>query len=157
MGINCIPGIEEATGVSPLKGYALTFAPEPLGMDRPGYVEPVGKNQLRVWLEDDGYFSGLAGKMMLQSLGRQRPFDVGETFSTDDFNVRVVRSSQAGVRELLFTFDAPLDDPTYHFFFGSRLFHAYPILFGRHMKAAATQQTPAPSPSPPQPHSARHR
>ena len=131
LGFNCIPAIEEATGVSPLKGYVLTFAPNLLGMTRRGYVERVGRNQLRVWLDDDGYFSELSGEKIMEAAGRDRPFTVGETFSTDDFKVRVTRGSPSGIAELVFTFQRPLDDPSYHFFFGSRVWYAYPLRFER--------------------------
>jgi hypothetical protein len=99
-------------------------------MDRVGYVEQVGERQLRVWLEDEGYFSGLIGASMLEAVNRDRPFAVGERFSTDDFEVEVVRGSEAGIQEFLFTFERPLDDPTYHFFFGSQQGAAYPLRFG---------------------------
>ena len=45
--------------------------------------------------------------------------------------IEIVRSSDSGVGELLFTFQRPLDDPTYHFFFGSRAHFAYPLRFRR--------------------------
>ena len=47
-----------------------------------------------------------------------------------DFAVRITRGSASGIVELSITFMRPLDDPTYHFFFGSRLFDAYPLRFG---------------------------
>ncbi|MBN1342845.1 MAG: hypothetical protein JXQ73_09215 [Phycisphaerae bacterium] len=140
LGFNCVPGIEEAAGTSPLKGYVLTFSPDFLRMDRPGYVERVGQSQLRVWLDKDGYFSGTPGERLLTAAGREAPFGVGESFSTDDFTVEVVRSSNSGVGELLFTFQRPLDDPTYHFFFGSRAHFAYPLRFpvSREARGSAT-------------------
>jgi len=129
LGFNCIPGIEEAVGVSSLRGYVLTFSPAFLRMDRQGYVERVGPNQLRVWLDTFGYFSGKLGRTVLQAVYRDAPFEVGETFQTPDFQVEVIRASKEGIGELLFTFARPLDDPTYHFFFGSPGFSAYPLRF----------------------------
>lgn len=129
LGFNCIPGIEEASGISPLEGHLLTFAPGLTVMDDESYVERVGTNQLRVRLEGDGYFSGITGQSILKAIGRDRPFEVGEQFSADGFDVQIVRSDKKGVRELLFTFDRPLSDPAYHFFFGSPRFSAYPLEF----------------------------
>jgi hypothetical protein len=131
LSFNCMAGIEEAASVSPLKGYVLTFSPDFFQMGRPGYAERAGQNQLRVWLDGDGYFSGTPGERLLTAAGRDAPFGVGETFSTDDFTVEIIRSSDSGVGELLFTFQRPLDDPTYHFFFGSRTHFAYPLRFRR--------------------------
>jgi len=130
VGFNCIPGIEEAISVSSLRGYVLTFSPAFLRMDRHGYVKRVGPRQLRVWLDQDGYFSGPLGRTVLQAVSRTTPFQTGDTFTTPDFRVEVVRASESGIREFLFTFERPLDDPTYHFFFGSRGFSAYPLRFG---------------------------
>jgi hypothetical protein len=131
LGFNCVPAIEEATGAAPLTGYVLTFSPDFMGMGRPGYVERVGDRQLRVWLDGDGYFAGLAGRSMLQAIGRSTPWAAGERFSTADFQVEVKRGGGAGVREFLFTFNRPLTDPSYHFFFGSPQFAAYPLRFNQ--------------------------
>jgi len=144
LGFNCIPGIEEETGVRPLKGYVLTFMPAFLGMDQPGYVERVGDRQLRVWLGDDDYFSGLIGESILEAVGRNAPFAVGETFTTNDFSVTVVAGSALGIRELLFTFERSLDDPAYHFFLGSRVFHAFPLRLGCHDRAVETHPAGTP-------------
>ncbi|HSW44902.1 MAG TPA: hypothetical protein VLM89_04970 [Phycisphaerae bacterium] len=127
LAFNCIPAIEESSGVRPLTGYALTFSPEFLGMDEPGYVERVGERQLRVWTAGSGYFGGLMGRSMLQAIGRDRPFATGEQFETPDFHVEVLRGDSSGTRDLLFTFVRPLDDPSYHFLVGSRQFTAYPL------------------------------
>jgi hypothetical protein len=140
LGFNCIPAIEEATGVAPLKGYVLTFAPAFLGMDRPAYCERVDEHTLRVWLEDEGYFSDLAGQRMLEAVGRDRPFAVGETFRTHDFTVEVVRGSENGIQEFRFTFERPLDDPRYHFFFGSQHLAAFPLRFDEEPTSAAAQR-----------------
>jgi hypothetical protein len=129
LGFNCIAGIEEETGVEPLCGYVLTFAPAFLGMNRPSRVEPVGDRQIRVQLDRGGYFEGLAGASMLEAVGQDEMFDAGRTFAGPDFEVEILQADAEGVQELLFTFERPLDDTAYHFFFGSRLFHAYPLHF----------------------------
>ena len=131
LGFNCVPAIEEATGAAPLTGYVLTFAPDFMGMGRPGYVECVGDRQLRVWLDGDGYFAGLMGHSMLEAIGRSTPMTAGERFATPDFQVEVISGSAAGVREFRFTFNRPLTDSSYHFFFGSPQFTAYPLRFDR--------------------------
>ncbi|UCG32353.1 MAG: hypothetical protein JSU68_11875 [Phycisphaerales bacterium] len=129
LGFNCIPGIEEETGVAPLHGYVLTFAPAFLGMDRPSRIDRVGERQLRVRLDRGGYFEGLAGASMLEAVGQNDMFAEGRTFTAADFEVEVLRADSEGLQELLFTFERPLDDPAYHFFVGSRLFQAYPLRF----------------------------
>ena len=150
IGFNCIPGIEEASGIAPLNGYALTFAPGLLAMVRTGQVQRVGERQLRVRLEGDGYFSGLTGQSMLAAVERDKPFHAGETFRShpEEFVVKIVRSSEAGIQELLFTFSRPLDDPGYHFFFASPQFRAYPLQFGSWPTSApsATATHPADTP-----------
>jgi len=127
LAFNCIPAIEEARGVTPLTGYVLTFAPAFLRMDRPAHVEALAPNRLRVWLDDPAYFSGLIGRSILQGIGRERPFSVGQTFQTPEFAVEVARADGGGVQEFIFTFHRPLNDPTYHFFLGSPVFDAYPL------------------------------
>ncbi len=129
LGFNAMPAIEEASGVATLHGYALTFAPNFMRVDRPGRVDQVGPNQLRVHLDAPGYFSGLIGKTILQGIDRDRPFAVGETFTTPQFTVRVTQASDQGVQEFLFTFNRPLADPAYHFFLASPVFDAYPLKF----------------------------
>jgi len=138
IGFNCMPAIEEGRGVAPLTGYVLTFGSSLLRMDEPACVERVGPRSLRVRQEGSGYFSGLIGRSMLEAVGRDRPFAPGERFTTEDFDVEVVRSDEQGIRELLFTFRRPLDDPGYHFFYGSFVFSAYPLRFG----SWASQTTP---------------
>ena len=129
LGFNCIPGIEEETGVGPLRGYVLTFAPAFLGMDRPSRIDRVGDRQLRVRLDQGGYFEGLAGASMLEAIGQDDMFTEGQVFTAPDFEVEVRQADAGGVQELLFTFERPLDDSAYHFFVGSRLFQAYPLRF----------------------------
>jgi hypothetical protein len=129
LAFNCMPAIEEARGVVPLHGYVLTFAPKFVCMDRPAHVEQVGPSQLRVSLDEPGYFSGLIGRSILEGIDRERPFAPGETFATPDFEVRIERADHSGVQELLFTFQRPLTDPRYHFLVGSPVFDAYPRSF----------------------------
>ncbi len=129
LGFNCLPGIEETTGVSPLKGYVLTFSPEFPAITTDAHVQQVGKNKLRIWLEEQSYFAGLQGRSMLEASRREQPFQSGETFTTEDFEVQIIQADQQGVRELLFTFPRPLNSDTYHFFLASRWFAAYPLRF----------------------------
>ena len=129
LGFNCMPAIEEARGVSPLRGYVLTFASSLMRMNQPSNIERVGTHGLRVRQDGDGYFSGLQGRSMLEAIGRSNPFEVGSRFVTDDFSVEVIRADERGIQEFLFTFNRPLSDPTYHFFFGSPGFSAYPVIF----------------------------
>lgn len=131
LGFNCLPGIEEAAGVSPLRGYLLTFTPGLLGMDQPGCVRKEGLYRLRVSIEDDAWFSGIMGRSMLKAVGRDRPFEVGEMFYTPEFTAQIIRGSEQGISEILFTFNKPLDHPSYHFYLGSPHFAAYPLRFGR--------------------------
>ncbi len=130
LGFNCIPAIEEAGGAAPLTGYVLTFSSDFLGMDRPSSIERVGDRSLRVRAEGNGYFAGVMGQSMLEAVGREEGFSAGERFETQDFTVEIVHASENGVNELLFTFPRPLNDPSYHFFFGSSRFVAYPLRFG---------------------------
>lgn len=129
LAFNCIPAIEEATGVEPLRGYALTFCPQFLRMNAPTQVQRTGPCELTVRLEGAGWFSGLIGRSVLQGIGRTAPLAPGERFITEDFTAEVVHSTAEGVQELRFTFARPLDDPGYHFFLASRLFDAWPLKF----------------------------
>ena len=129
LGFNCMPAIEERTGVSPLTGYVLTFSSDFLGMNQPSSIERVDDRTLRVRTDGPGYFSGQMGRSMLEAIGRNAPFRQGERFETPDFQVEITRADDAGIQELTFTFPRPLDDPTYHFFFGSSQFVAYPLPF----------------------------
>jgi hypothetical protein len=129
LAFNCIPAIEEARGVAPLEGHVLTFAPRFVGIDQPVRVQRVDANRLVVRCEAPGWFSGLTGRSILQGVGRDRPFKSGEVFAGSEFTVEVRQADDQGVRELAFTFQRPLDDPTYHFFLGSPAFDAYPLWF----------------------------
>lgn len=127
LAFNCMPAIEEARDVAPLEGYVLTFAPAFLGMARPGRLEQLDDHRLRVSLDGPGYFSGLIGRSILQGIGRDRPWAVGTTFSTAEFTVIVADADATGVQAFIFSFRRPLRDPSYHFFFGSPTFDAYPV------------------------------
>jgi hypothetical protein len=129
LAFNCVPAIEEGRGVAPLHGYVLTFAPKFLSMDTPGVVEQTGPRQLRVRLDEPGYFSGLIGRSILQGIDRNEPFRPGETFTTPEFTVEVNRATKEGVQEFTFTFARPLNDPTYHFFLASPVLDACPLRF----------------------------
>ena len=131
LSFNCVPGIEEAMNVAPLRGYVLTLAPPFLGMDRPTRVEQVGTHELRVRLDEGAYFSGMIGEQLLAAAGRDEPFAPHERFSTEDFDVEIIAVDEAGVRELAFRFPRPLDDRSYHFFLGSPRFAAYPLDWSR--------------------------
>jgi len=131
LGYNCIPGIESATGVQPLKGYVLTFATSFFRMEEPCRIEQIDAHSFRVRLARDGYFAGQLGESLLQAAGRSSMFRPGEQFASDDgeFRVRVERGSARGVRELLFRFRQPLRSEQYRFFLGSRIRAAYPLSF----------------------------
>lgn len=129
LAFNCVPAIEERTGVRPLTGVALTFAPGFLGMDAPGRAWAADDHTLHVALEEPGYFSGLIGENLLAGAGRAQPFAPDETIVADGFTARIVRADAGGVYELAFTFEKSLADTSIRFYFGSREFHAYPLRF----------------------------
>jgi len=129
LGFNCMPEIEQSTGVSPLTGYVLTFAPAMIAMEHTSQILPVRENQLLIRFEDPGYFSGIIGKALLEAMGRDVYFSEGETFTTPEFNVEITDVGDDAVHQLKITFRKPLDDPSYHFFIASPRFSAYPINF----------------------------
>lgn len=129
MAFNAPPAIRELTGAADIRTYALTFSTGLLRMAQPCALEVAGPNQLKLRMAPPGYFSRLIGEQLLSAAGRTQPFAVGERFTTGDFRVEITRSDQAGVQEMVFTFERPLDDPGYHFYMGSPVFAAYPLDF----------------------------
>jgi hypothetical protein len=147
IGFNCMPAIEEARHVQPLDGYVLTFGSSLMRMNEPASVQRTGPRSIRVRHKDSGYFSGLIGRSMMEAIDRDRPFRPGERFSTPDFDVEVIRADAHGVYELRFTFRRPLDDPQYHFFYGSSIFSAYPLRWSTETNAAPPDTKAGPTAS----------
>src|SRR4029078_3666087 len=74
-----VPAIQNMTGYHALHGQILTFSPWLLRMDTPGQVEFVDLHTFRVWAPEGArYFEGIAGLVMLQTMGLTKMPAAGE-------------------------------------------------------------------------------
>lgn len=130
MAYYVIPALEEKTGVNNLHGHVLTFSPSPLLMECPSYVTPKDDDTLAIEVEDASYFSGTAGRVLVEAMKLKYPFTPGQEIDADLYDVHIDAVDGDGAKKLTMDFHRPLDDPNFHFFFTSRARMAYPLLFG---------------------------
>lgn len=129
MAYYAIPAIEAETGVRNLLGHVLTFSPSPLIMENPSTVQQLDAHSFTVAIEDEAYFSGTAGKVLVDAMKLDHPFTPGQEVDAGMYDVRIDAANDEGATKLTFTFERPLSDPTYHFFLTSRARMAYPLRF----------------------------
>jgi hypothetical protein len=125
-----VPALEQETGLHDLHGHVLTFSPSPLLMDQPGRVQRLDDRTLRVSVEGEPYFAGIAGKALIQGMGMEQMPVEGDLYDAGLYTVSVEKAEDGGVRSLLFRFARPLESPDYHFFLTSRQRFAYALDFG---------------------------
>jgi len=128
-GIYAPVALREAWGVKELEGYVLTFAPHPLVMCRPVHIERLNERELRLSTPEPGYFSGLAGRMLLDGMRCDGRLRSGMVIPGEEFDTTVVAGDENGVTELRFTFRRPLDSPEYRFFVSTPHRPAAPVRF----------------------------
>ncbi len=126
--------MREAWNTPQLEGYTLTFAPDPLMMDRPSIVERVNDHELVIATVAPGWFSGLPGKMLVDGMRAGSPLTTGTVVEGEVFTVTVLDGDSRGVRKLRFTFREPLDSPGYYFYVSS------PQRPGRHLRFADSRR-----------------
>jgi hypothetical protein len=121
------PAIENETELE-IEAYALTFSPWIMRMQSPGEVEVLDRHRIRVRAPADGaYLAGISGRMYLEAMGIETIPAQDVAIDAGEFTVLPTQVDETGVRELIFTFDRPLDSPDYHFYFGSPQFLGYPL------------------------------
>ena len=122
-----VPAVEEQTGLD-LHGHALTFSPWVMRMQSPGEVEVLDRHRIRVRAPSgSAYLEGVSGRMYLEAMGFDAFPPEGVPIDAGEFTVLPTEVDESGVRELVFSFDRPLDSPDYHFYFGSPQFLGYPL------------------------------
>jgi hypothetical protein len=129
MAYYAIPALEQATGVKDLRGHVLTFSPSPLLMENPCIVSQRDEHSFTIELEGGAYFSGTAGKVLVEAMKLDYPFKAGQKVDAGMYQVRIDEVDDAGATKITFTFERPLDDPSYHFLLTSRARMAYPLRF----------------------------
>lgn len=97
-------------------GYVLTFAPETLEPLTPPRVMRTGEQTIRVETAAPGFFSGLAGRMLVDGMRTHGRLAPGTTVAGPLFDATVVAATDAGVTGLEFTFHLPLTDPAVRFY-----------------------------------------
>jgi len=129
-GIYASVALREAWGLDDLEGYVLTFAPQPLMMDRPSMVRRVGPRTLVVSTPPPGYFSGLSGRMLIDGMRPGKPLRAGLVIRGKLFDTTILEADARGVTRLAFTFKQPLDDPSYYFYVSTPKRPACRLVFG---------------------------
>ncbi|HSW47249.1 MAG TPA: hypothetical protein VLM89_16930 [Phycisphaerae bacterium] len=124
-----VPALETKLGLKNLHGHALTFTPDLLGMPGPGQLEVLDDRRFRVrCCEGHSYFEGITGHMLLDILKLRGQIKTDQPIEAGNFTVTPTDvDDNEGIRELLFEFQQPLDSTTFHFYFGSPRFMAYPV------------------------------
>ncbi len=130
-GIYAAVALREAWGLDDLEGYVLTFAPQPLMMDRPSVVQRVGPRELVVSTPPPGYFSGLSGRMLIDGMRPGQPLAAGMVIPGELFDTTILQADPRGVTRLKFTFKRPLDDPSYYFYVSTPARPACRLVFGK--------------------------
>ena len=115
-GIYAPVALREAWHENDLQGYVLTFAPQALMMDRRSQVVQLNDHELRISLAAPGYFSGLAGRMLVDGMRPGHPLTTGTIVPGPEFETTVEAADATGVTQLRFTFHQPLTSPDYAFF-----------------------------------------
>ena len=123
-----VPAYENEKGLHDLHGHALSLAPGLLPIENRSRLTQLDDHTLRVEAVGAEYFSGPEGAMTLQMLNLSRDFDAVTTIEADLYTV-TLEPGQNGARAMTFRFGRPLNDPTYHFFYGSAQQLAYAIEF----------------------------
>ncbi len=104
----------------------LTLAPEPFAPRRMAEIHREGDRTLLVRMDGDGWFAGPFGEQVqLGWFGSSRSrlpngfVNLWPGAGPMPFQVEVVEAGPRGIRALRFTFDKPLEDPSYRFFIGN--------------------------------------
>ncbi|NLE57229.1 MAG: hypothetical protein GX616_02635, partial [Planctomycetes bacterium] len=124
--------MREAWETPDLDGYTLTFAPHPLMMVEPCIVEQLSEYEFTVSTGSPGYFSGLAGKMLIDGMRPGSPLTSGMVIKAKEghpFDTTVVEADRYGVRKLHFKFHQPLATEGYCFYLSSPERAAYRLAF----------------------------
>ncbi len=124
-----IPAIENATGRHDLHGHVLTVSPWLLRMEKPAALKRLDDRTIELTAPPGAeYFGGVAGRTLLAVMGFTDAFRTGDCLSTSLFVVEILEADTDGIRRLRFRFRESVDSPRFHFFFGSPVRWAYPVL-----------------------------
>lgn len=99
-----------------LQWHTLTFAPQPVVITDPVYVQVIDRYTLEVRAGDQPFFSRLVGRFLLEAFHDGPRIESGTRVHTPAFEVRVLEADVHGVRRLRFAFPRPLSDPAYCFY-----------------------------------------
>jgi hypothetical protein len=121
------PAVRLRTGRPDLQVVALTPAPEPYAIVH-ARCDFVGVDEHTVVARCvPGYFAGAAGDAYLHWFGRDRaglragPVTTNPATVDLPFRTTVLGEDATGIQAVAFRFEAPIDDPHYRFFVGSRM------------------------------------
>ncbi|HOW19285.1 MAG TPA: hypothetical protein PLC79_09630, partial [Phycisphaerae bacterium] len=124
-----IPAIENATGLHDLHGHVLTVSPWLLRMEEPAALKRLDDRTIELTAPPGAeYFGGIAGRTLLAVMGFTDAFRTGDRLSASLFDVEIAEADTEGIRRVKFRFREPLDSGRFHFFFGSPVRWAYPVL-----------------------------
>ncbi|MBI5864762.1 MAG: hypothetical protein HZB38_09685 [Planctomycetes bacterium] len=96
--------------------HVLAYAPQPVLIEQRVTVEQLSPNSFAVSIEGQPWFSRLLGRFLLEAFRGPGPLPRGLHVETGAFEVDVAEADDAGVRRLVFSFPALLDDPRYCFY-----------------------------------------
>jgi hypothetical protein len=120
------PALRNSADRPDLEVYPLTFSPELFYPNTDVAVEQESDHTLLVRSHGAAFFSGEFGdRIQMGWYGASRtelktgPFPIRPAAGPMPFRVEVIEADAGGVQALRFTFDRPLNDPTYRFFLGS--------------------------------------
>lgn len=116
VGIYAPVALREAWHTPDLRGHVLTFAPETLEPVAPPRVTRIGEQTIRVETTPPGFFSGLAGRMLVDGMRTHGRLTPGTTVTGPLFDATVVTATDQGVTCLEFAFHRPLTDPAVRFY-----------------------------------------
>ena len=123
--------------------HALTHAPNLLRVESPCEVEQLDGYSFRVSTEGRPYFSGALGRYLIEAMRPEGRLREGERISAEHFDVQITRADEEGVRELVFTFKAPLADSRYAFYLTTNQCGATRVKFQEPAALASAADAPA--------------
>lgn len=100
--------------------HVLTYSPDPILFEQRCWLTQVDDHSFRVRVEGQPYFSRLLGRFLIEGFRNDTRLPFNQPIKGTACEARILDHDTDGVRELLFTFERPLTDPSYCFYLTSK-------------------------------------
>ncbi len=114
--------------------HALTFAPQALAMKDRCWVTQIDERRFSIRVEGQPYFSRLLGRFLIDGFRESGRLHQGDVVRNDLFEAEITEADDQGVREMVFSFNRPLADPSFCFYLATPGLPATQLRFLPNMK-----------------------